>query len=92
MSPNAVPPKVAMTARPVAAARAGLAPEVLQVGVGDGPELLEVVLQVELVFVDRLLADDGVEEVAVRAACGRWAARRVAFGIDQDVAVGVRWW
>ncbi len=55
----------------------------------DGLELLEVVLGVQAVFVDRRLAHDGVEEVAAlgHAAAGRDG--QVAFGIDEGVAVRV---
>ena len=66
-----------------------LAREVLEVGVADGGELLEVVFDGGVVVVEGLLADDGVEEVAAggHAAGGRDEA--IAFGVDEDVAVGV---
>ena len=82
MSPKAVPPKLARIAA-VARRRRAARPrgEMGQVVVGDRAELLQVVLDVELVVVDRLLADDGVE---VEAALGHAAAgrrRAVALGI-----------
>ena len=57
-----------------------------QVFLAEQPELLQVVLRVQLVLVDRILANHGVEEVSARrhAAAGR--RRRVAFGIDVRVA------
>ena len=82
MSPKAVPPKLARMALSVWVIEPlGLAAEVVQVGVGDRAELLEVVLDVELVVVDRLLADDGVE---VEAALGHAAAGRGRRGRPRD--------
>ena len=66
---------------------AGPGVEVVEVGVGDRPELLQVVGGVELVLVERRLADDGVEEVAALGQAAGGRDRAVALGIDQRVAV-----
>ena len=77
--------------RPIALApqALGLAGVVLQVGVADRTELLEVVLDAETLLVDRLLPRDAVE---IEPALGHPPAGRhalVALGIEQDVAVGI---
>ena len=89
MSPRAVPPKLAMMPRPVAPARRLSRSKWSRVVIGDRAELLEVVRGIEPGLVDRLLADDGVEEETVlrHAAGGR--GRAVALGEDERVAVRV---
>ena len=63
-----------------------------QVGFGDRPELLEVVLDVQLVVVEVLLADDRVEEVEPLGHAAARRGREVALGIDQGVAAWRRRW
>ena len=91
MSPKAVPPKLARIARSLSRRSRSASPaKYCEHLVGDRAELLQVVLDVQLLVVDRLLADDGVE---VEAALGHSAAgrrRAVALGIHEDVAVGLR--
>ena len=59
--------------------------QMVQVLLADGLELLQIVFRVELLFVNRLLANDGVEEVAVPRHAAAWRSRHVALGIDQRV-------
>ena len=49
--------------------------EILQVGVGDGAELLQVVLRIEADLVDRLLANDRSRSRTRPWASARWGAR-----------------
>ena len=91
MSPKAVPPKLARIARSLSrrSRSASRGVSIAASSSRDRAELLEVVLDVQLVVVDRLLADDRVE---VEPALGHPAARRhrlVALGIHEDVAVGL---
>ena len=64
--------------------------DVVQVFLGNGAELFQVVLRVELLFVDFRLPDDGVEESAAHRHAPARRRRFIALGIDQDVAVGLR--
>ncbi len=66
----------------------GLGAERLQLGRGDGPELLQVVGRVELLLIDRLLADDRVEEPAALGHPSAGRDCRVAAGVDQQIAIG----
>ena len=86
MSPKAVPPKVAMTARPVEPRALDAARQMIEVGVGDGAELLEVVGGIEAGLVDRRLAHDGVEEGAAHRHAPARRGGNVALGKDQDIA------
>jgi hypothetical protein len=63
--------------------------EIVEVRVGDRPELLHVVGRVELVLLDRRLADDGVEEVSVLGQPARRRCGAIALGEDQGVALGI---
>jgi len=54
----------------------------------DGAELLQVVFRIQLLFLDRILADDVLSKnktAARHSAAGR--SRRIAFWVDQSVAV-----
>jgi hypothetical protein len=53
----------------------------------DRPEFLEVVRRIELVLVDGVLADDGIEEEAVLGQPSGGPGRAVAAGVDEGVAV-----
>ena len=68
---------------------AALLLEVVEGRVVDRTELLEVVRRIELVVVDGLLADDGVEEEAVLGQAAGRRRRAVALRVDERVAVRV---
>ncbi len=60
-----------------------------EVGVGEWGELFGVFGGVEGVVVDGVLSDDGVEEVsAFGHSAGGWDGG-VAFGVDEEIAIGV---
>ena len=67
----------------------GFALEVIEFLAGDGRELFEVVRRVQAVFVDGVLPDEAVEEVAARRHAGACGNRGVALRVEQGVAVRV---
>ena len=87
MSPRAVPPKVANRAEVPALRGLHVGGDIVEVGLFERAELLEVVGGVKVLGVEVILADDGVEEVEAfgHAAGGR--SGDVALGVDEDVAV-----
>ena len=68
----------------------GFVCEVGQHLVGHRPELLQVVLDVEVVVVDGRLADDGIEVPATGGHPPAGGHGFVAFGVQQQVAAGFR--
>ena len=67
----------------------GFALEVVEFLAGDGRELFEVVRRVQAVFVDGVLPDEAVEEVAALRHAGARRDRGVALRVEQRVAVRV---
>ena len=87
MSPSAVLMSEAKTAySPVLTARAS-ASIAVELQVGQKSVLLGVVFRIEIVRVDRLLANDRIEEVAVLRHMPARTRAPVSLGIDQDPAL-----
>ncbi len=63
--------------------------EVLQVLVAHRAELFQVVLRIEAILVDRLLANNRIEIVPALGHPAAGRRRTVALGIHEDVAVGL---
>ncbi len=63
--------------------------QVVQILLRDWLELFEIVFRVQPLIVDRLLADDGVKEVAALRHAPARRNGHIALGIDQSVAPGV---
>ena len=61
--------------------------QVIEIRLRNRLELLEIILRIQLLFVDRLLTDDGIEEVATLGHAPARRHRPVAFGINQRVAL-----
>jgi len=64
--------------------------EMRQLGVGDRAEFLQVVLDVQVIVVDRLLAHDGVEVEASPGHSPAGWGRAIVLGVLQDVPVRLR--
>jgi hypothetical protein len=65
-------------------------PQIFDVSVSERFELFEIVLWVEFLFDNRLLPDDGVEEIAVFGHAPAWGRAQITLGVDQNIAIRIR--
>ena len=63
--------------------------DVVQIGLRDWAVLFQIVFWIELLFVDWILTDNAIEEIAVARHTSARRNSHITFGIDQRVPFGV---